>query len=75
VIITRANQSVHLVIEDNGKGFSLEQTAAESRSGFGLFGISERVRLLGGTSSIESVPGRGTTISISIANQGNQNGQ
>lgn len=60
--------SIHLTIQDNGKGFVLDGAgAAESqRRGFGLTGISERARILGGSCVIKSAPGKGAEISIQI---------
>ena len=50
---------VQLRITDRGAGF----TPGESgRRGFGLIGMTERVRLAGGSFSVESQPGRGTRI-------------
>ena len=56
------------MIEDNGKGFiSNSSTTTESRRrGFGLTGISERARMLGGKEVIHSVRGQGTTITITV---------
>ncbi|HKQ06926.1 MAG TPA: two-component regulator propeller domain-containing protein [Blastocatellia bacterium] len=72
VVIARDEAGVHITIGDNGRGFSTDVAAAESRlPSFGLFGISERVRMLGGGHTINSAPGEGTTISIHI---GVQNG-
>jgi signal transduction histidine kinase/ligand-binding sensor domain-containing protein len=67
--IQRDQQSVHIKITDNGKGFAQEPPAAgkQRRRGFGLTGIAERVRLLGGSHSIHSSAGEGTTIRIKIA--------
>jgi signal transduction histidine kinase len=55
---------VHLSIQDDGIGF--EAKSGFQGSGFGLVGMSERSAQIGGTMSIESSPGRGTLISISV---------
>ncbi len=52
-----------ITIEDNGKGFDPNQLATE---GIGLKNLSSRVKLVGGTYEIRSVPGRGTSIYIEI---------
>lgn len=56
-------KSVRLVVEDNGRGFDMEQV---DKSRFGLIGISERVRLLNGALSLESEVGQGTRLNVSI---------
>jgi len=64
--IVRENDQVELIIEDNGRGF-VPETAKEKRRGFGLKGMSERARLLGGTYSIKSSVGEGTIVTVKIA--------
>jgi len=49
-------------IEDDGKGF----TPARSARGLGLIGIEERVAEMGGVLELDSKPGAGTRIFISI---------
>jgi signal transduction histidine kinase len=49
-------------LKDDGVGFDLAATA--SNGGFGLVGMDERIRKLGGKLSIETSPGKGTTISF-----------
>jgi signal transduction histidine kinase/ligand-binding sensor domain-containing protein len=67
VIVRREDRRVALTVHDNGKGFGPEPAQPETLSGgFGLVGISERATLLGGHATIQSAPGRGTTIGISI---------
>jgi len=59
---------VDVSVEDDGCGFELE-TALERASAhqrFGLTGMSERVRLLGGELLIDSAPGTGTRISFAL---------
>jgi signal transduction histidine kinase/ligand-binding sensor domain-containing protein len=57
-----------LIIEDNGCGFTPAgaRTAEQGRHGFGLRGIAERVRMLGGELKIQSAPGSGCVIHISL---------
>ena len=55
---------IHLVISDSGRGFDVE-TALRGK-GLGLSSMSERVRLVNGTISIESKPMRGTTIRVKV---------
>jgi signal transduction histidine kinase len=55
-------------IEDDGVGFDLRQIAHNRKkwASFGLKGIQERCRLLGGTAVIESHPGQGARIMIKL---------
>lgn len=57
--------SVLFWITDNGIGFDYTATAARA-GGFGLFGLAERVQMLGGRWTVESTPGEGTTISVRL---------
>lgn len=68
VALQRNDRQVQLSIEDNGKGLRANQSVAtgSSRQGFGLRSISERVRILGGEQLIHSIPGEGTTITVTI---------
>lgn len=59
------SQSVEVRIADDGIGFDL--TAVNSRNGhYGIVGMQERVELFRGKLNIETSPGRGTTVSISV---------
>src|SRR6516165_9010208 len=55
---------IHLTVRDSGKGFDIG-AAGQSR-GLGLTSMKERVRLVGGTISIESKPMGGTTIHVRV---------
>ncbi|HJZ79054.1 MAG TPA: two-component regulator propeller domain-containing protein [Pyrinomonadaceae bacterium] len=65
VLIERDDSTIKLQVTDNGRGFSVEALDRRKR-GFGLAGMAERVRMLSGSSTIESEPGEGATISITI---------
>jgi PAS domain S-box-containing protein len=56
---------LNLQIEDQGRGFDPEVALKAPRSS-GLFGMQERITLLGGRMSIESSPGAGTTITAEL---------
>jgi signal transduction histidine kinase len=53
-----------LKIRDDGRGFDVQEITKVDKTGrgVGLFGMQERVTLVGGTCSVESAPGQGTTI-------------
>jgi signal transduction histidine kinase len=61
-----ADGSVELLISDDGRG--MNDNAAIG--GYGIRGMRERVEMLGGRFAIESLPGRGTTIHVTLPLQG-----
>jgi two-component system sensor histidine kinase UhpB len=65
---------VLLQIEDDGRGFAAPDSQGVQR-GLGLVSMGERVRLLEGTLTLMSDPGRGTRLSVSIPLTGISNEQ
>jgi signal transduction histidine kinase len=62
-----------LEVRDNGRGFPVEDTVAQSGRGhFGLRFMRERAELIGGTLAIESRPSAGTTVRLSIGRTAKQ---
>ncbi len=59
---------IEIMILDNGQGFAPDApTAVEPlQRGLGLAGLAERVQMLGGSHVIESSPGRGSKLTVSI---------
>lgn len=59
---------VMINVADDGCGLKVnsEDSNLESRSGFGLIGMADRVLLMNGDWNCESVPGKGTSIRIKI---------
>jgi signal transduction histidine kinase len=51
-----------LEIDDDGRGFDESASGNGKPSGFGLRGMRERIRILGGTLTIDSRPGEGTRL-------------
>lgn len=69
VILEVRGSSLRLIVEDDGVGFDLaaRSKAAKKRGrGLGLVGMRERVSLLGGTIEIDSSPGGGTTVFVTV---------
>jgi signal transduction histidine kinase len=60
--ITTAATKLYLTIEDNGKGFDVNQNT----TGFGLQSMRDRTLALDGNFHIESLPGKGTKIMVDI---------
>ncbi|MFQ5927246.1 MAG: response regulator [Terriglobia bacterium] len=66
VELNLADHFLRLLVADQGRGFDIEQTLRSSGAGVGLLGIQERVRELGGELAIDSAPGRGTQLRVSL---------
>lgn len=58
----RIDQQLQIHIKDNGVGFEV----ATTEKGNGLFNMQKRMEAIGGTFSIKSTPGEGTTITLVI---------
>ncbi len=63
VAIRCTRSFVSLSVADDGCGFDPRQPASDR---LGLAGISERVRLLGGVVELETAPGEGTTVRVTL---------
>jgi PAS domain S-box-containing protein len=61
VEVCQADDRVHIEVRDWGVGFD---PAGVEQGHYGLRGIRERARLLGGSASIDSAPGKGVCVSI-----------
>ncbi len=64
VSLTLIDGRLAMMISDNGVG--LQANERNKVGSFGLVGIEERIRILGGTFSIISSPGAGTTVYVSV---------
>ena len=62
ILLTRKNEMVVAVIEDNGDGFD----ASRPSDRFGITGMRERVAMLGGRLQIESGQGAGTALVVEL---------
>jgi len=51
-------------LSDDGRGFDPNSTPG--RWAHGIMGMQQRVRALGGRFSLESLPGRGTTLRVVV---------
>ena len=61
--LTIMPQRVNLTIEDDGDGFD---PAKITRNRYGIIGINERAKLLGGTLTLKSDHGKGTQIEVDL---------
>ncbi len=64
------DEALELSVEDDGEGFDVaavtSRPPAPDGRGLGLLGMKERAHLLGGTLSIESTPGEGTSLVVRV---------
>lgn len=72
VSLTAANDRVRLCVKDNGCGFNPEDAieSTDPLSGYGLKGMSDRAEVVGGSLSLDSSPGRGTTVCLELPREG-----
>ncbi|MEO7819130.1 MAG: response regulator, partial [Actinomycetota bacterium] len=58
---------LQIVVQDDGAGFKVESLAAKTLGvHFGLFSICERMEAMGGAFELDSAPGVGTTITLTL---------
>ena len=63
VVLSRSGAQLSMVVSDNGVGFV---PSTRRKQSFGLQGIEERLRMLEGSIKIDSTPGRGTRLAVSV---------
>jgi signal transduction histidine kinase len=64
VRLGRQNGRAFLSVADDGRGLANPTTGRHP--GLGLRSLNERVRMLGGTLDVQSTPGAGTTLAVSV---------
>ena len=57
---------VRFCVKDNGYGFDPATSPGPAQGHFGLSGIRERVERRNGEMSVESSPGKGTSVTVSL---------
>jgi signal transduction histidine kinase len=66
--LSQSEGGVEVVVRDDGIGFDVAATytQAGNRNRLGLLGMRERAELVGGRLDVESAPGRGTQIRVTL---------
>lgn len=62
--IEDSGPSVQLIVSDDGRGFDPTQSIDDGH--FGLYGMHERARMIGAEFSVDSAPGKGTTLRLGV---------
>ncbi len=70
ISLTQHDNELNIMVEDNGKGFKVGKL--QEKDGMGLGNIERRIEHLEGTMEVDSMPGRGTSVSIDIPLQQDQ---
>jgi signal transduction histidine kinase len=63
ISLTRQDNQLVLLIEDNGKGFEPSQIQQKT---LGIMGMKERAIMMNGTYTVNSIPGKGTIVEVII---------
>lgn len=66
VTLTTLTDEVHLDVVDDGRGFVPADPGAGAGTGFGLDALLSRVQRCGGTATVDSEPGDGTTVHVCL---------
>ena len=68
VTINKENNQVCIAIEDDGKGFDLDEVSRRhaAKRGLGIASLEERARMLGGALNLTTEKGKGTCLAMTI---------
>lgn len=67
IVISQIPDAIRMEIADNGKSFSVEAVLkSRAHKRLGLLGMRERIEMVGGELTVQSVPGIGTTVRAEI---------
>ncbi|MFI8288771.1 sensor histidine kinase [Streptomyces sp. NPDC085614] len=66
ITLSFMDASVTLDVVDDGRGFDPARLSSSAEGGFGLPAMRSRARSLGGTFTVESAPGQGTAVAVSL---------
>jgi signal transduction histidine kinase len=67
--VTQNTKGLTLIVADDGLGFDMDSPSEDGEYQFGLDGMYERAELIGGDLTVDSHPGKGTTIKLVWENE------
>lgn len=66
VRLAAVHHGIRLTVADNGAGFDCRASTGTRRQGFGLLLMSIAVHEAGGTINVDSAPGKGTSLTVTL---------
>ncbi len=66
ILLRQTSEHAELVIGDNGRGFDASAAPSQQDGHFGLQGMRERTKRLGGEIELFTAPGNGTTLRVKV---------
>jgi signal transduction histidine kinase len=66
VVVATTDNEARAEVTDNGIGFDIRQQIQRRDRSFGLLGMHERATPLGGVVTVESRPGQGTRVTVTV---------
>jgi PAS domain S-box-containing protein len=73
VRLTQKVDSIQFSIRDDGRGITKKELIGDTS--LGLVGIRERIRMVGGTLTVDGKPGKGTSLSVEVPLNTKDNGE
>jgi signal transduction histidine kinase len=67
ILLRHTPGHAELVFEDNGRGFDVSEAPGQHEGHFGLQGMRERTKRLGGLFDLTSTPGHGTILRVKVS--------
>jgi len=64
--VTKYDESINVIVQDDGRGFDYESIKKEGKGGIGLYNMEQTIVNLKGQFDVDSSPGTGTTIIMEI---------
>ncbi|MBS0170045.1 MAG: PAS domain S-box protein [Nitrospira sp.] len=69
ITVAQSGASLSITVSDRGAGCDLMAAETGLKAGFGLFSIRERMKALGGSFDVQSLPGQGTIATLRLPMQ------